>query len=40
MFAYFAIISPQSLVIYWVAFNVVNYVVQWFIIKFVVKPEK
>jgi YidC/Oxa1 family membrane protein insertase len=40
MFAYFAIISPQSLVIYWVTFNVVNYAVQWFIIKFVVKPEK
>ena len=40
MFAYFAIISPQSLVIYWVTFNVVNYAVQWFIIKFIVKPEK
>ena len=39
MFGYFAIISPQSLVIYWVAFNIVNMIVQWFIMKFMVKPR-
>lgn len=39
MFAYFAIISPQSLVIYWVAFNIINMIVQWFIIKFMMKPR-
>jgi YidC/Oxa1 family membrane protein insertase len=37
MFGYFAVISPQSLVIYWVAFNIMNMIVQWFIMKFIVK---
>lgn len=39
MFGYFAIISPQSLVIYWVAFNIINMIVQWFIMRFMVKPR-
>jgi len=38
MFGYFAIVSAQSLVIYWVAFNIINLIQQWIILKFIVKP--
>lgn len=40
MFGYFAIVSAQSLVIYWVAFNVVNLIQQWIITRFIIKPAK
>ncbi|HOA15339.1 MAG TPA: YidC/Oxa1 family membrane protein insertase [Bacillota bacterium] len=38
MFGYFALVSAQSLVIYWVAFNIINLIQQWIILKFIVKP--
>jgi len=38
MFGYFAIVSAQSLVIYWVTFNVINLIQQWVIMKFIVRP--
>ncbi len=38
MFGYFAIVSAQSLVIYWVTFNIINLIQQWIILKFIVKP--
>lgn len=40
MFGYFALVSAQSLVIYWVTFNIVNLIQQWVIIKYIVKPAK
>jgi YidC/Oxa1 family membrane protein insertase len=37
MFGYFAVVSSQSLVIYWVAFNLLNMLQQWIILKYIVK---